>query len=120
MAAPTWPGYVAVQADGHELGDDPDVLRTPWEDGASRQARVRTAALRTRAITVLIDSDADAVRFRAWLAAHAHVWFAWTDPEDGVTRQVRVRDGRAGATLRADVSAAGVRRWTGRLVLEGF
>lgn len=119
MAAPAWPDYAAVEADGMALGADPDTLRTPWDDGASRQARVRTAALRTRAITVHLASDADAARFRAWLAAHAHTWFAWTDPEDGVTRQARVRDGLAGAPRVADVSG-GVRRWTARLVLEGF
>ena len=119
MAAPAWPDYALVVADGVQAGKDSDVSRTPWDDGASRQARARTAALRTWGIEALLDSDADATRFRAWLDEHAHAWFAWTSPEDGVSRQVRVRGGASGAPLTSRTSG-GVRRWSARLTLEGF
>ena len=114
-----WPLYARVAADGYGLRRDRDVDRTPWDDGMIRQARRYTAALETRRVTVALDSDADLARFREWTREHAAGWFAWTDPEDGVTRRARVRGGAAGVEYAAAVRA-GRRTWEARLELEGL
>ena len=115
-----WPSYVAVEADGQVLAQDPDVRRTSFEDGAVRQEPSSSNALWTRRIRVLIDSDADLVRFRAWAAGNAASWFAWTDSEDGVKRRVRVRGGAGAIVYRALVSRSLQRNWRAELVLEGL
>ena len=63
-------------------------------------------------------SDGDLTRFRAW-AADAHRWFAWTDPEDGIAREVRVRGGAGAIQYRARVRG-GRRSWELSCELEGY
>ena len=115
----TWPDYAVIEADGYRLTRDPDVARTPFDDGMVRQEKRFTAALDTRRITALLADDNALTRFRTWAEDHAHEWFAWTDTEDGVAREVRVRGGAGGIEYRARVDA-GARRWEASLVLEGF
>lgn len=114
-----WPAYAPVVAPGYGLGQEPDVERTAFDDGAVRQAKRYTAALRVRRVTALLDSDEDLNRFQEWAAVEAHRFFDWTDPEDGNTRRVRVRGGAGGIRYTAAVSAAG-RRWQAELELEGY
>ncbi len=96
----SWPDYAEVAADGYALGAAPGVSRTEWDDGAVRQARTRTRALLEREATALLRDGGGRTAhqrlaaFRAWAAAHAHAWFRWTEPEDGVVRLARVRGGR--------------------------
>ena len=117
MAA-VWPAYAAVEADGYGAGQDTDVARTPFDDGLVRQERRFTAALGVRRITANLVDDADFRSFRVWAAANAHRWFAWTDPEDGVAREVRVRGGAGGIDYRAH-AVGGRRWWEASLELEG-
>ncbi len=114
-----WPSYARVVAQDYGLRQDADVARTPWDDGMVRQARRFTAALDVRRIVACLDSDDDLAAFRGWMRTHAHTWFAWTDPEDGTARQVRVRGGAGGVECRAHV-AGGRRRWEAQLELEGL
>ena len=110
MAA-VWPEYAHP---GSSLGIDaaPDVSRTPFEDGAVRQALVYGAPRVLRAMTVVIEpsrlSD-----FRGWAATYAHTWFAIA----GITEQVRVVGGVGGIEYR-QVAAAGAPQWDARLTLE--
>ena len=115
-----WPDYASVQAGGYAVGRDADVARTPFDDGLVRQVKRYTAALTVRRVTALLADDAAYGRFRAWAADHAHAWFAWTDPEDGRAREVRVRGGAGGIQYRAHVDAGGARRWEAALELEGY
>ena len=114
-----WPDYVAVEADGYGVQDDNDVARTPFDDGFVRQERRYASALAGVDATVLIASDADAVRFRAWARDCAHRWFAWTAPETGAVHQARVRGGAGGIEYTARVGDDGLRSWEATLTLEG-
>ena len=115
-----WPSYASIVAGGYGIGQDNDVERTPLDDGASRQEKRYRGAMKTRQVTGLLDSDADLVRFRAWADDDAHTWFAFTDTEDGTSRQGRVRGGAGGIRYRARASQAGMRRWEFTLELEGM
>ena len=96
MAGAAFPAWVHVIGDGYAAGQDIDVARTTFDDGFVRQVKRFTAAQETRALEIVIGPDAGYLRFRAWARERAHAWFAWTDPEDGVTRECRVRGRRWG------------------------
>ena len=115
-----WPDYVAVEADGYGVRDDPTVDRTPFDDGLIRQERRYSSAMTALAITVLIESDADYRRFRTWARENAHRWFAWTAPESGAVHQARVRDGAGGIEYTARVGGDSRRSWEATLTLEGL
>ncbi len=114
-----WPDYVAVEADGYGVADDPNVARTPFDDGFVRQERRFASALTALRLTVLIADDDDYARFRAWAADCAHQWFAWTAPETGALHQARVRGGAGGIDYIARVGGDGRRSWEAALTLEG-
>ena len=114
-----WPDYVAVEADGYAVADDPDVARTPFDDGFVRQERRFASALTALSLTVLIASDDDYERFRAWTRDCAHRWFAWTAPESGTVTQARVRGGTGGIEYTALIGGDGRRTWEATLTLEG-
>ncbi len=114
-----WPEYVTVEADGYGVGQDNDVSRTPFDDGLIRQERRYTAALTVRRIKGLFEDDDDYARFRAWASEYAGRWFTWTDPEDGVTREARVRGGAGGIAYRAR-TAGGRRTWELECEIEGY
>ena len=117
MAA-AWPAADApILAGGYTLGQDPDVARTPWDDGMVRQERRYSAALTVRQVTALLADDAALARFRVWARAHAHGWFSWPD-DDGVSRQARVRGGAGGIRYVAHVRG-GLRHWEARCEIEG-
>jgi len=99
MAA--WPDYAPVAADGYAVRQDADIARTPFDDGLARQEERYTTVLTARRLTAHLAGDEDYRRFRAWAAEHAHAWFVWSDPEDGVARQVRVRGGAGAIQYRA-------------------
>ena len=114
-----WPYYVAVEADGYAVADDPNVARTPFDDGLIRQERRYASALTALRVTALLPSDADYRRFRAWAADCAHRWFAWTAPESGSVHQVRVRGGAGGIEYTARIGGGGQRSWEAALTIEG-
>ena len=114
-----WPDYVAVEAEGYGVSDDTDVDRTPFDDGLIRQERRYSSALTALSATVLIESDGDYRRFRAWARENAHRWFAWTAPESGAVHRVRVRGGSGGIEYTARVGGDGRRSWEATLTLEG-
>ena len=119
MTAAVWPSDAKVEAHGFTFRQDPDVVRTPFDDGLARQERRFTAAMTVRGITALLADDAALLRFRPWARRYAHAWFAWSDSDDGVTRRVRVRRG-AGAIRYTARVAAGSRRWVLACELEGL
>ena len=114
-----WPAYAQILGDGYGLGRDTDVERTAFDDGLVDQEKRFTSALRTRQVRGWLKSDADLVTFKTWAASDAHTWFAWTDPEDGTAREVRVRGGQGGISYAARVRG-GRRTWDFALELEGL
>ena len=119
MSGLVWPDYVAVEADGYGVADDPNVARTPFDDGFVRQERRFASALTALRLTVLIADDDDYARFRAWAADRAHQWFAWTAPETGILHQARVRGGAGGIEYTARIGGDSRRSWEAALTLEG-
>ena len=118
MNAGIWPDYVAVEADGYGVRDDPTVDRTPFgrPDPPGAPLLQRHDGARD---TVLIESDADYRRFRAWARENAHRWFAWTAPESGAHQarrpRWRRRDRVHGARRRRQPAS-----WEATLTLEGI
>ncbi len=113
-----WPAYARILGDGYGLGRDTDVERTTFDDGLIDQEKRFTSALRTRQVRGFLESDADLVTFKTWAASEAHMWFAWTDTENGKACQVRVRGGQGGISYNARVRG-GRRTWDFTLELEG-
>lgn len=117
MAMPAGTMYLRYNI---EIADDPDVQRTPFDDGAARQQRVYTESYTVHRLAVLLEDDESMETFRAWARREAHTWFSWASPTDGVTRRVRVRGGRAGITYAAQDGGALGRWWMARFELEGL
>ena len=117
MAA-LWPSYARIVAPGYGLGVANDVERTPWDDGYVRQAKIYTASQGLRNTQAIIPGE-NIVTFRSWLASNAHIPFAWTDPEDGTSRQVRIVGGAGGVSLTQTARAGAVPSWEARFTLEG-
>lgn len=114
------PAGTQIVASEMMVSDDPDVLRTSWDDGAVRQQRIYTESYTVHRLTIHLPSDAAYDAFRAWARREAHTWFAWAYPTDGVARRVRVRGGRAGITYEATTSPSLRRWWTARMEVEGL
>ena len=117
---PVWPDYAAIEADGYAVADDPNVARTPFDDGLIRQERRYASALTALSVTALLLSDADYRNFRAWAADCAHRWFAWTAPETGSVHRVRVRGGAGGIEYTARIGGDSRRSWEAALTIEGI
>ena len=117
MAA-VWPDYARIVAPGYGLGVANDVERTPWDDGYVRQARIYTETQDRREVRAIVPS-ANVVTFRTWLKANAHAFFAWTDPQDGTSRQARVVGGYGGVSLIQTAVAGSAPIWEARFTLEG-
>ena len=81
MAAPHSPGEAAIDAAEMEIGSDVDVIRTPFESSAIRQAR-RGRGATTWRVTAHLKSDGTQRRFQAW-AREAHEPFDWNAPLSG-------------------------------------
>ena len=119
-----WPAYAQVSAGDYAVRDAETTRRTQFEDGGLRQARAFTNAFTNaftiRQIVVVLENDDDRIRFRGWAASHAHEWFSWADPDDGVLRRVRVVGGAGGIDYRAVIGPSRTRSWRARLALEGL
>ena len=81
MAAVDWPWHLAtIELAGYERGGDPDVERTPFEDGAVRQATTVSKSYETRSFTVAVKhSNKDA--FQDWLRANTNTDINFRDFE---------------------------------------
>ena len=75
-----WPPYARIEADGYQLGSDSDVARDTLDDGLIRQEKRYSSAMRTRVVRGWLDSDADLIRFREWVAAAGFGWLRIVTP----------------------------------------
>ncbi len=113
-----WPDYAEIGADC-AVRPAPDVARTAFDDGETRQERIHTAQTVTRDIEAWIEPGRGA-EFLAWARAHAHAYFAWTDPMDGRVYRARVAGGAGGVAMRAHSAGEGRPPWwRARMTLEG-
>ena len=115
-----WPKYAKIEGIGYTVTQDPDVARTPFDDGLIRQARRFAAAFTVYGITALLADKAAYLAFKTWAERHARTWFVWKDPVEGVSRAVRVRGGPGGIAYTTRSAGEGRIRFEARLELEGY
>lgn len=106
-----------------DYGEKPQtaLLRTDMESGPPKQARVRSKQLVQR--PVIIDySNAEYATFKTWFSgtlSYGANWFFWTDPRDGVSKQVRIVNGDYEAKSYVTSEGDGL-RWEVSLALESW
>lgn len=77
-----------------DYGERPEsaVLRTEMESGFAKQAKIRSKVPVFRP-AVIDYSNTEYSQFKTWFKdtlARGTNWFAWTDPQDGVSKQARI------------------------------
>ncbi len=117
VASSVWPGYARIVADGLAAGRRSDVARSEADDGAVRQVRVRTEALDTRSVQILVGTGEQLEAFQGWAAGNAAAWFLFPDPVRGAQVEARVVDG-AGGIRYEERAVAGSVTWSATCELE--
>ena len=118
MPRPRFPAHLLVggaPAGLIEYRPSADAARTEWDDGAVRQARIRTAVYH-RVRATLEASDPDRLALQAWIARRGHTWFDWRGPSGW--RQARIAGGQAGVHWRQVRRAPGAPRWQCEMEVE--
>ena len=110
-----------IAVEGYVDHDEPNVRRTPLEDGAIAQHRITTSPFRVRRAEIFVYEE-NVTAFRAWIRAWGHTWFNWTDSHDGVSREARIRGGAGTVQLQrvAGRFLNGQRYRTAQVELEGY
>ena len=122
MATITFPYNLAtVLFGGYERLPDSDVDRTPFDDGSIRQAITRTRVFEVRRFNFVV-MVTDKAALDTWLRVNNNQWFNFDDVEDGVTRDVRIRGGRAAVRMVAVDGELwmGEEYFRGEMELEGY
>lgn len=117
-AAGVWPIALAPISPRYMLSAPPEVERVVYDDGAIRQARINSGGGLIRKFVATVAAS-DLAEVERWLTGHAHTWFRFTDPHDGVERQVRIVGGVAGIEMRPTTTAVGPVRWALSGTMEG-
>jgi hypothetical protein len=85
--------YAKILAEGYEKDRASALVRTPMEDGMTKQLKVRSRVLVGRSFVVAIANLSDYQSFITWFQTTINYgadWFDFTDPEDSVVRTARV------------------------------
>ena len=118
-----WPYDIArIQWDTYQTLADPAYERTPFEDGAIRQARVRSLPYEVSRFDFLVRVP-DLPAFRAWRDGEGRGSFDFRDPGAGdMDRTVRIPGGPTSITLQGigGVRLRGAPVMRGSVELEGF
>ena len=112
-----WPAWAQVEG-AVEVRPRPDVARTPFEDGAIRQALRYSAGWTTHRITALIPASR-VDEWDAWVASHASAFFRWPRPRDGIRLAARIEGGAGGIRLVQVRRSPGRPVWEAAMTLEG-
>lgn len=91
------PVYVKKLVDGFEKDRASVVNRTQMEDGMVKQLRFASKGLVRRAFIFQVNSASDYQAFLTWYKTDINYgsdWFNMVDPEDNVTRLVRIVEGK--------------------------
>ena len=117
---PAWPWDLAlIRLDTYNESVEPNVSRTPFEDGAIAQKRTASRDWLLRRFDIFVYHE-NRVRFRSWLKQNAHKFFDFRDL-DGTTRQARVRGGNGAVQLdRESGFLNGKKYWSASVELEGY
>ena len=117
MTGPAWPAYARIRAD-YALSAAPAVARTPWDDGAVRQARIYTEDVLAREVEAHVPDDR-LPDFRRWISGFGARYFAWPDPIDGAVYEARIRGGAGGVRYRQTRRSPGPPLWEVSMTIEG-
>ena len=110
-AASHWPPYAHIVVDGMRIGWRAPIVRTPFDDGAVRQAMTGGNVTREVTFDVLVDSDDDRKRFDDWVAAlGSGADLIAALPPEGTLSTYRLVGGRGGVRWTG-MGTAGTRRW---------
>lgn len=96
MTMPTFPAYAQFVRDGFKPKREKNALRTPFEDGYSKQDPINSRRLTSTSVKYLLRSSENRAAWDAWVEQELRFgtsWFAWTDPLDGNVKRARIRDG---------------------------
>ena len=88
----TLPSYVKISFDGFTIKKETGILRTEFETGPPRQARVKSRTMKTRSVNLFIDSKANFLLFETWFddeLEQGALFFNMTDPVSGNTIEAR-------------------------------
>lgn len=98
---PALPAYVKILADGFAEQRENALLRSEFESGPPRQARVKSRVMIRRPARLLIKTMADYLLFIDWFEGDLNEganWFDWPDPVRGATVSARIVAGDLVAT----------------------
>jgi len=88
----TLPSYVKILYDGYVQQKESGVLRTDFETGPPRQARVKSRTMKTRAVKLFIENKDDFLAFETWFAEDLQqgaLFFYMPDPVSGSLIEAR-------------------------------
>lgn len=123
MAITTFPAYVDLIDDGHDLKPVPNVRRTDFESGAARQAPILSRQMVRRAVTYRACSAEVHAQFLTYLHEQLHSasdFFNWEDPmrtKAGLT-PTRVRARIFGGVVESTPIDASFQMWDTKFVIE--
>lgn len=113
---PTLPSYVKIKMNGFSEQRESALLRSEFESGPPRQARIKSKIMIRRPARLLLESKADYLAFLSWFSVDLNEganWFNWFDPVRAQTVLARIVAGDLNAT-----PAPGLRRWEIPVTLE--
>ena len=122
MASLDFPWNLAtVLLEDFGLGREPDTRRTPFEDGAIAQHTFTTRSFKLRTVKLAVKFP-NLAAFNSWLETNGNSIFNFTDLEDQVSREVKIRGGAGAVNLRYEHNRRleGERYFTATVELEGF
>ncbi|WP_225547305.1 hypothetical protein [Chromobacterium violaceum] len=116
MPIPQFPSYALMLAEGYAEEANYGVQRTEMDGGLPKQRRRFSVPLVSRSLTVKLRSDADRLRFDAWLRddlAGGVEWFSFPDPVSGQAKRGRLT-GQPACRWQRD----GPQKWKAQLQIE--
>lgn len=104
----TWPATALI---GFPQGEEPGtaLMRSDMERGVAKQRRVAADVTVTQETTVYFKSKQHAIDWETWFYSTIGAGadrFDWVDLRTGVTRQVRIKEGKPGVLKPATVNWA--------------
>jgi hypothetical protein len=107
------PSYAKILLEGFGEQRESALLRTEFESGPPRQARIKSRVMITRPVQIRLETRADYLSFVIWFNNDIHAgadWFDWADPVTGTTQSVRFDGGGLEAFPVASITGAWVIR----------
>lgn len=106
----TLPSYVRILYDGYIEQKETAILRTDFESGPPRQARVKSRTMKTRTVKLFIETKANFLLFETWFAEELQqgaLFFNMPDPVSGSTIEARF----VGGTYSAQPMSPAMNLW---------